>query len=327
METKARLINHFRFLHRAADKVGGEALLNCSTFYVQVRIGKDYLILYPQFIVFVEGNKHYTPRFTEDAHRFAGWRPYVLKRVERFSDKIALKERVSREQILTPAYSTTPTGTLGNVVVKQRASSFGSRINGPFKQSADVAFDAQSGEYLEQFVPGRIVKAWYWNDKPVCLEVRDMPAVIGDGKRTIEELIEWSPGGRAGASDLQRADDMLRFFDRSRGAVLEAGEAQTVDFRYGSILADSRHVVEYALSGDDIPQVQPQLARIGTVLWDIAAEAIKGDLAYTADLIWDPEDRLWLLEANANPMMHPRLYLTIIKDWANRHTIANGATV
>jgi hypothetical protein len=58
--------------------------------------------------------------------------------------------------------------------------------------------------------------------------------------------------------------------------------------------------------------LQPVLNRLGLCLWNMLSTEVSDYLAYTVDAIWDERDRLWILEVNTNPFVHPWLYAPII---------------
>jgi hypothetical protein len=52
-----------------------------------------------------------------------------------------------------------------------------------------------------------------------------------------------------------------------------------------------------------------QFKQFGPVFWQSIPEDLRGfGTLYSVDAIADEQDRLWLLEMNCNPAMHPDLY-------------------
>jgi hypothetical protein len=311
--SKNDLLSHFILLAEATQAVGHEAILSFSTFKAFVRGGEQDTILYPRFLEVIDGKKGYTETPTHRARRFIGWLPYRAKRWSLASDKLAFKRHAVENGLLTPDYSTSADADLRDVLVKSAVSSFGAKIKGPFRRTGDVRLDTGAGEYFERFIQGKIVKIWFWNAMPVCMEVDQPPVVVGDGKSTIadlvkQRLVERGKLSEGATTSMQNVEQVLAFHGRSLSDVLAVGEQQVVEIRYGSALhkASYRQVVD--LRSGTPSNVQTDLGRIGTVAWQGIPEDLRAGTAYTVDAILDAEGRVWVLEMNSNPFIHPYVY-------------------
>jgi hypothetical protein len=79
-------------------------------------------------------------------------------------------------------------------------------------------------------------------------------------------------------------------------------------FRYGSLLekreTENRNVLHQHVRG----VLGEQLLAAGRALWHGIPEEMRTGVVYTVDAVVDSQDKLWLLEMNANPGLHPDAY-------------------
>lgn len=206
---------------------GGEAILPFDSINALVRRGSEHWVFFPQFMASVDGARQYQKVLTNDTFMFSGWLPYQLKRWDIASDKIAFKRHAESANITVPAYSITRDQSLRGVIVKKARSSFGEQIKGPFRYPIDAPIDVASGEYYEQFIEGRLVKIWYWNEQPVCAELDRTPSVTGDGVSDLRALIlaRADQTGVAKSSEREKilslSAPLLRHFGTDLRSVLE----------------------------------------------------------------------------------------------------------
>ncbi|WP_454909178.1 hypothetical protein [Variovorax gossypii] len=285
---------------------------------VLVRRGGEHWVFFPQFLAAVDGVRQYQKVLTDDAFMFAGWLPYQLKRWDIASDKLAFKRHAESAGIAVPSYSSVRDTSLRGVIVKKARSSFGAQIRGPFGYPIDAPIDVASGEYYEQFVEGRLVKVWYWSEEPVCAELDRMPSVVGDGVSDIRTLI-LARADQTGVSKLAERDKilslstpLLRHFGKSMDSVLDKGVRQIVEFRYGSMLMQptDRQVmrIDRASSQGWMAPLWP----VGLRLVEAIPPESRPQTLFTVDAILDKEERLWMLEMNSNPTVHPLAYPAIV---------------
>lgn len=313
MEVKRDLLNHFKYIQNSLRDVNGEAFLNMQTFVLELRLGNRLFKLYPQFVIFVDGNIRYRQAFDGDVIRFAGWHLSANRDPFSFGQKLKFKRLLIDNGFATPAYSTDVNGAPKNILIKKNVSTFGEEIHGPFCSAHDYDTKTQDGEYYEQFMAGEIIKIWYWNHRPVCLEIKEMPAIQGDGKSSIAELIGRKLTRNNNKPNLKKVEDFLRFDGKSMDFVLANGQHQVIDFRYTSdfCLSDDIEEVNLSTSRDSAHEVI--LRKLGELLWRTLQGEHYGNTVYTVDAIADSENRLWFLEANPNPFIHPYCYPSMIR--------------
>lgn len=324
---KGELLDHFITLQETVEAMGAEAILNLRNFFVFIRSPGRNLVLYPQFLVEIDGVRQYTLGFSARARRFIGWLPYYNKRWEMASDKLLFKAWADSHGIATPAHALAHdlTGAeLGDFIVKQRRSSFGRGIRGPFRRDALACLQLQEDEYAEQFVSGKLLKIWYWDGTPVCMEIDTMPTVTGDGQASIRALLEQrlydlkrGKGRRSGAADAPCCDfsgveQYLAYAGCALDTVLPYGARQTVDLRYGTpyMLPAFRKTLDLQRRMPE--DLREQLLHIGRASWFCIPEAVRAGTAYTVDAILADDRTIRVLEMNSNPFLHPLLYRCMI---------------
>ncbi len=192
-------------------------------------------------------------------------------------------------------------------------------VQGPFPASEALAPDSEAGEYLEQFVEGRIIKLWFWDQHPVAPEQLEMPAVVGGGRRTLAELVEAYGRGMRPRPRPEQAVEMIRASGHSMDDVLAEGARQLIDSRYGSRFIKRRETKEFGFGAELETAWSGEAQRIGEAVSGKMTEQAGPGLAYTVDAILDSDQRLWVLEVNSNPFIHPWLYPWMVR-WVLRNT-------
>jgi hypothetical protein len=162
------------------------------------------------------------------------------------------------------------------------------------------------GHFWEQLVHGRVVKAWYWNGELAVVEAVRMPTITGDGQRTVAELALQALGPVAAASPLPA--EFLALQGMTLTSVPASGRTIQLEYRYISPFNPSNHAdqnVRHAIRGT---AVEEQLVHAGHVNLQALPPAERDDIAFSLDAVLDAQDRLWLLEVNCNPLLHPAFY-------------------
>jgi hypothetical protein len=199
-------------------------------------------------------------------------------------------------------------------LIKRDQSSFAEGMRGPFREITPDRPETilAEGEYYEHFVLGRNLKAWFWNGKPVCVDISEMAYVIGDGRHTVAELINpnLKYAVRAVSPDLMEC--MAKYQGREMDSVLQEGEKLYVDYRYGSPL------VKYNSRNSNILSklnslLTEQLNNAGLVFEQSIPSEIRANTVFSADGVVDEQDRIWFLEINCNPGLHPDVYPPILE--------------
>ena len=191
------------------------------------------LRLTPQFVVEGAGGPiTYVPRLQSGVSGFVGWLPYYNRQWPHATHKLAFKEHLQRAGLRTPAWGVGPAQPGVAYLVKAQQSTFGRGMRGPLPASHPVAL--AEGEYWEAFVPGALVKAWYWGGALQVAEVIDPPRVQGDGQQTVAQLASQLLGPAAVA---HMSLDLLALQGLTPDSVPPAKGVVGLDYRYLSPLS------------------------------------------------------------------------------------------
>lgn len=314
--SKNSFLDHMRWFRAACRSAGAEAIVSLETWHAFVRRGDQHLAFFPQFQAWVDGRIQYQQGLTDDASMFAGWLPYRLKRWDIAVDKLAFKRYARAAGLQVPrhwlAAADVPAST--PVIVKSPRSSFGIQVDGPYRHAAERPLDATQDEYYEEYLEGRLLKIWFWDGDPVCAELDRLPTFKGDGTTSLRRaMLRRAERNRLldaaqRQALLARCEALLRFHGRSPADVLPAGQSQVIDFRYGSqmMLGNERKVLD--LAAGEAPAWLPPVQNAGRLLHAAIPAEIRAGTMFTVDAILAGEDRVYLLEANCNPTVHPMVY-------------------
>ena len=315
------LINHFRELQPVLFRLGLDATVNVRDLSLEVRYGTRGMLLHPQFTQPRGDAVVYVPAFSRAVKRFIGWRPAYERAWPLSLEKLAFKRFMNELGLPTPRYAMKPSPELSRVIVKKNKSSFSEGIRGPFASPAGVALDASQGEYFEEFIPGHIIKIWYWNAEPVAVEETEMLNVIGDGVLSIGQLVMrhvYMLGIQQ--HDLKQYESFLAYQGKTLRTVPARDEVCVIEFRYNSELPTLR-MRDIRVGSDPFHGLEPMLKTAGAHLWRSIPAQHRHGVVFSVDAMLDPDLKLWFLEMNSNPYVHPYLYPPMME--SIKHTLAS----
>lgn len=340
MRFRLNLLEHTKAVGRWAQARGARAAVNTADVSLIVQRGERVLTLHPQFTGKRDGKRiMYFDNPDRHAVGFVGWLPYRPQCWPISTSKLAFKAAARELGLRTPAYwdhgAHVAHGAHGAEVnmsfpfpflVKRARGAFGYGMRGPFAATTAGAITLAEGEYLEQFMWGRIARAWYWREQLAVLEVFAMPVVTGDGQRSYRDLLRARctecPDDYADIAALQGVapDD-----------VVPTGRAVVCEYRYVSPLNPTLYANHNRLPELRGTRLAARFEEAGRRLWSkvvsqgvpqtvspVAAAAPSGDAArvpqvgFVLDAIVDDEDQPWLLEINSNAQVHPDLYAPML---------------
>lgn len=305
---RASLLSHLSAVRGCLEPIGGVATLDAFSLVLTVRARNRYFQLTPQFIESVDGQIRYALRLTNDSTGFAGWMPYFNKQWTEARDKLAFKAACLEGDIATPAFDRSAMEHGNGFVVKpSRASSFGRGISGPFRAGSPPASFAE-GEYPEAFITGTVLKAWFWDDTLAVLEAFPFPSIQGDGNRPLRALLQpMLPRGRTRRL-MARIVGCLAWQGLTLDDVIEAGRKVIIDFRYGSGLFIDPGLNSNRLAAFSDSPVLGQLRTAGAYFLSRIPGDLRPGVVFTLDAVVDESERVWFLEINCNPTVHPDVY-------------------
>ena len=313
---KTSYIDHVRWIRDAILGRGGDFFIVGTTLKLAVRrLGVQWQ-LEPRFLDAVE-DRVYTspPELGVPLTGFAGWLPYAPRTWD-LAQSCALFRGFLREHSLpTPELHSTTPPFAGEVLVR-RAGPASEAVLGPFATPAEHPL--ADGEAYETFLLGTRVRFWYWNGAPLCAELQKMPTVVGDGSRSLRDLIlERATWSRPFSEEQEgalfaRPSPLLSLQGHALASPLAHGMRVIIDHALDSPLLHPSERQTFLVDGADEPAWLTTVRRAGDLLRSAAPPEFRSDLLFTVDAVFDRDEQLWLLEMNGNPIVHPALYPAII---------------
>lgn len=322
-----RLINHFLCINTWIAQHDAQAHLDMRTFRLQLKAHGQTWLLYPQFLLETAHAIAYSRMLTPQVNGFIGWMPYMAKRWPAATHKLFFKRYMEQHGKRTPRYWLEPEENLQNVLIKPAAGSFGLGQRGPFGHidPSVPAHHLNDDEFYEAFHHGAILKAWYWNDRPLCIELRHPPRVRGDGIQPLWALMcaHFAPGERA-LRHLERRraqlNDLLALQGMQWDSVPKAMQTVQVDYLYGSPLFTDYPDNTNQLGVLRNTPLGREISACGPIFWKAIPPEIRQDTLYAVDGVICGEQALpdsdanairWL-EMNCNPMFPPDGYAAML---------------
>lgn len=314
--------SHYRAMAECLRELDARARLDYQTLGLVARGRGRQAELLPQFICRREHGVAYTPGLSPEVRGFIGWRPYFNRVWPMAMDKLTFKQFCEQSALRTPKHYMQPGPLERAVIVKRTRSSFGQGMTGPISlaQLAALNHPVSAGEYFEEFIEGDIAKIWYWNEQPVALEVLPMPAVVGDGSSTLRRLIENRKtlfSMHAPQFTLDVAATIAEYQGTTLDSVVPEGKRVLTDFRYQSPLNQAHSNNQNALAAYAGRAALRELELAGKSFFAAIPENVRTNTLYTIDAIIDPQDQVWYLEMNCNPMVHVDAYRPMLRTLLN----------
>ena len=90
------------------------------------------------------------------------------------------------------------------------------------------------------------------------------------------------------------------------------GRRVVLEWRYISPLNPSNHVDQDARAALRGTPLEAQLQQAGRTCLAAVPPAMRRHTAFSLDGVVDAQDRVWWLEVNCNPLLHPAVYETML---------------
>lgn len=320
-----RPIKHLAPIRRWARAHGAEMTLSADTFEMDVRLGEGRISLIPRFVVGEADAPRYTRRFPDEGN-FIGWMPYPSKSWPLSTDKRLFKDYALSHGLRVTASWRQGEALAPDFIAKPAIGSFGKGFRGPFGPHNPLhdMFQLGDDEFFEQFIRGRSTKAWFWNGKPVAVEVLAAPTIVADGRRTLQQIAVQPRGNFDVALDLSSSVALLAWQGYTIDSVPPEGAEVMIDFRYVTpfdrMTDRNRDVLR-----DVSPAVAAQFTYAGTVLYQGIDPEVRENSVFTVDGVVDDQDRVWFLEMNSHPMIHPNVYKPMLESTLGAYATGRSA--
>lgn len=302
---KRNFLQHALAVRRWCERNGASGGIDPFSMSMDLALGEKRIRFLPQFVVEpIPGQIGFVPMLDVGVAGFVGWYPYAGKAWPISQDKLTFKRFAREVGLRVPMAGIDPADIRGPYIVKRRKSTLGRGLRGPYLaiQPPGLVED----EYWEQFVPGKMLKAWFWDSEPVVVELIDLPTVRGDGVKSLRQLIrDKLPPDAPFPED---TDGLAAWQGLTLDGVLPAGRSAIAEYRYMSLLnpaTSSDHDVRERIRGT---RLEAQLRDAGQQCWMAIPQEIRKGTMFSIDGMVDPEGNIWFLETNCNPQLHPAVY-------------------
>jgi len=304
--------NHLTPIRRWARACGARLNIDGETFALSVIHRRRAVELRPKFSIRTDTQQiAYVNTFPE-VGAFVGWMSYQFKRWAAASDKLVFKELFSAHGLRVPRLLAAPPGE--DFLIKSRTGSFGVQVKGPFCSASSAVADALApGEFCEQYIVGRPAKVWYWNDQPVAIELVAQPYLMGDGRRTVAELLAQPRGSMDFEYKPDAAQPMLAWQQLDTDSLPAQGEKVWLGFKYATPY-DRVDFADRDVWAKSSEKLRAQAGEAGKVAFQSIPREIRAATMFTLDAVVDADDHAWWLEMNSHAMVHPRVYAPMLSE-------------
>ena len=317
--SKTSFLDHVKWLRKASQVANAEFLVAGDTLQALVRQGSRQVVLHPRFLTPAGQELLVTPQLHDATEAFLGWLPYSSRHLPVAGDRPAFRRLARSLGLKAPEIFEDPAAAKGDLILTKAGSSPRRNVAGPYRSRAGHPADLATGEQYEQFIPGDLLRVWYWNGTAICAERHSTPSVVGDGVSTVRELILRRAHEGKLLSDahravlLARSEMVLRHHGATLSTVLQRDARQRVEVGYGAsppIAPEDLQLVD--LTEEPGPTWRPMVREAGRSVAGALPEAIRSSILFTLDAVLDDDDRISLLEMNGNPAVHPIAYPAMI---------------
>ncbi|WDZ98138.1 hypothetical protein Herbaro_10240 [Herbaspirillum sp. WKF16] len=304
-------LHHLNRISQWVKDCNGQVHVSADTFALSIHLAGRVIRLQPRFSTKVAGRMGYT-RLFDGKGAFIGWVPDASPTWPESLDKARFKLSASKLKLRVPAGWNSGEFLAEDYLIKPRNGSFGANIVGPYKTSLVKRPLAGPEQFYEQFIPGRSMKIWCWNQHVAAVEVIEPPYLIGDGRRSLQELAGYRRSNVDKVLSLDTSADILAWQGVRLDSVPKAGERIWIDFKYVTPF-DNVTFLDRDNWNACSSSVRHQVAHAAASLYKHISEELQ-NLLFTIDAVVDHEDRVWLLEMNSHPMVHPNIYPLMLPD-------------
>jgi hypothetical protein len=321
---------HYGTMIDGIRRIGAAGRLSFDSLHLEVTRGDRYLELTPNIWELPIADKDkVVPARDTGFPVFLGWRPSQSCTIELMTNKLSFKQFCQNYGLRTPAMDATIMKDEALVLIKEVAVGETHRaIVGPITlRDALASPEYLNGErYIEAFVEGDPLQAWYYNGKLACVEVRTKPVVQGDGCNTLRELISWitSPFN---VVDWQVVEAITRVQSFDLDSIVPAGKSVVVDIRFSSALLPTVHTNENKLPQLAGTKVGQQLLEAGPIFLKSFPDAVRNTSIFRIDGVLDAQQNVWFMDIGRERVVHPDVYPIMLKELLGNKELSGSVGV
>lgn len=278
---------------------------------MEISLGSITQRFYPQFTALTDnGEMCFVAHLQANVNGFVGWYPFVPKGWPIAQSKLEFKQFAQRTGLRTPPWTHNLSEVKGVYLIKRHISSLGKGQRGPFVAkpetpplASDISLTPE--EYCEQFVKGQLLKAWFWCDQLAVVEVVDMPFVEGNGTQSLIELMQQATG----ETNVPYSVDLLALQGLNAQQIPAKGQRISIDYQYMSHANPALYADYNCRKRIRGTPLEAQLRQAGQLCWqEVPEKQREGGCIMSLDGVLDSQGKVWFLEVNCNPLLHPAFY-------------------
>ncbi len=304
-------LHHLNRISEWVKSKGGQVHLSAETFALSLHLDGRVIRLQPRFSTRISGKLSYT-RLFDGKGGFIGWVHDSAILWKESRDKAQFKLTANQLKLRVPAGWNSGKFLAEDYLVKSRTGSFGENMGGPYKASKLQKPLESNDQFYEQFIPGKSIKIWCWNHHVAAAELIEPPYLIGDGIKSVAELAAFRRSSLDKTLSLEGSADILAWQNKTLDAVPTEGEKVWIDFRYATPF-DNVTFQDRDQWASCSASIRHQISHAVASLAQYLAQDGKHKL-FTVDAVVDDKERVWFLEMNSHPMVHPNIYRHMLPD-------------
>lgn len=309
------LLPHLRSISEGLKKFGAHGKLTFETLALEISHEGRYFELVPHFAEYTSDNElKSAPKLTSAVSQFIGWRVGAKQPCEIKTNKLAFKKFCAEHKLRTPEIVNIDGDYDALVLVKEIApAAFRGVITGPMLLPAARRLEAASSarNFIEGFVDGDPVQAWYWDGKLACVEIHQKATVTGDGITPLRELVD-AQCPDYGNFDWQIVEPMALVQGVKLDDVLPSGKEIAVDFRWHTGLKMAAAISENVLDKLTDSPVLEQLTHAGPAFLKAFPATGREHVLFRLDGVIDRQNVVWFTDMDRDNYVHPDVYPTMI---------------
>jgi hypothetical protein len=308
---ETNLIAHLRAMRDSAQKIGAQIKIDFASLNLEISKDDKYFEFFPVFgeLFADEMWLELVPKLSSRTAGFAGWRLLDEALLPLRNNRVEFKQFCDAKALATPKLLKDATQSWSNVLIKEITSARRGTIHGPMSAADAFARDNRflESRYVEEYIDGDTVQAWYVGGQLACVERRRKPSVVGDGRSTVRDLISRIKHPQF-PTDVIVAKSLLQTQGLDMETVPPSGQIVNVDLRFSSALQSEAYLNENLLREIESSVLTDQLRRAGKALFDTIPMGLQNQTVVRLDGVVDSQQKMWFTDVGPKTYIHPDVY-------------------